>query len=108
MFRGADVIYGLRVVRGRDAQFASLHRDDFDVTDVLRGLDKVRWPQSSHKRQAGAAGALGVQLRRRLARRSSVASPSKSVRASTSSARSMSSNVFTLMTAYSVPSIIDV
>src|SRR5215510_4582489 len=41
MFRGADVIYGLRVVREcRDAQFASLHRHDFDVTDVLRGLNK--------------------------------------------------------------------
>src|SRR5262249_36016702 len=41
MFRGADVIYGLRVVREcRDAQFASLHRDDLDVTDVLRRLNK--------------------------------------------------------------------
>jgi hypothetical protein len=50
----------------------------------------------------------GVQLRRRRPSLFSVVSPSKSVAVSTSSPRSTSSKVFTLMTAYCVPSIVHV
>jgi hypothetical protein len=52
--------------------------------------------------------ASGVQLRRRRASRPSVASPSKFVAVSTSSDLSTSSNVFTLNTAYRIPSMVQV
>jgi len=61
-----------------------------------------------HQSARSPRAASGVQLRRRRANRFSVVSASKFVAVSTSSDRSTSSNVFTLNTAYRIPSIMHV
>src|SRR5262249_10473448 len=62
-------------------------------------------PEFFHQSPSSLQTASGVQLRRLRASRFSAVSPSKFVAVSTSCDRSMSSNVFTLNTAYRMPSI---